>query len=173
VQERNDLVTLNSKPITLLGKQVKVSQTAPDFKLVDGSFKEVALSKSKSKVKLVSVTFSLETPICDLQTRTFEEAVGKYTNTAGYSISMDLPFTLARYAKEHPIRNLKLLTDYAGASFGSAYGLLIKENRLLARAVFIIGLDNCIRYAEYVKDITMAPDYDKALAALKSAAAEK
>jgi thiol peroxidase len=171
--ERKDLVTLNTKPITLLGTQVEVGQSAPDFRLVDSGFKEIALSKSKSKVKVLSVTFSLETPICDIQTRTFEEAVGKYANALGYSVSMDLPFTLGRYAKEHPVRNLKLLTDYQTAAFGTAYGLLIKENRLLARAVFIIGSDNCIRYLEYVKDITMAPDYDKALRALKSASTEK
>lgn len=173
MQERKDLVTLNGKPVTLLGTQVEAGQPAPDFKLVDGSFKEVALSKSKSKVKLISVTFSLETAICDLQTRTFEEAVGKYNNTEGYSVSMDLPFTLARYAKEHPIHILKLLTDYQNAAFGANFGVLIKENRLLARAVFIIGKDNLVTYAEYVKDVAAAPDYEKALKALKSAAAEK
>jgi thiol peroxidase len=173
MQERKDLVTLNNKPITLLGTQIETGQAAPDFKLVDANFKNVTLSKSKNKVKLISVTFSLETAVCDLQTRTFEEAVGKYTNAVGYSVSMDLPFTLARYSKEHPIRILKLLTDYYNASFGVDYGALIKENRLLARAVFIIGLDNCVRYAEYVKDITMAPDYDKASKALKSAAEEE
>lgn len=173
MQERKDLVTLRGKPITLVGPQIETGQTAPDFKLVDAGFNDVALSKSKSKVKLISVTFSLETAVCDLQTRNFEEAVGKYTNTIGYSVSMDLPFTLARYAKEHPIHILRLLTDYQNAAFGSDYGVLIKENRLLARAVFILGTDNCVRYVEYVKDITQAPDYDKAVRALKSAAAEK
>jgi thiol peroxidase len=173
MQERKDLVTLNGKPVTLLGTQVEAGQPAPDIKLVDGAFKEVALSKSKTKVKLISVTFSLETAICDLQTRTFEEAVGKYTNTEGYSVSMDLPFTLARYAKEHPIHILKLLTDYQNAAFGVNFGVLIKENRLLARAVFIIGKDNLVSYAEYVKDVASAPDYEKALKALKLAAAEK
>ena len=171
--ERKDLVTLSGKPVTLLGNQVEVGQPAPDFKLVDGSFKEIALSRTKTRVKLISVTFSLETAICDLQTRTFEEAVGKYPNAMGYSVSMDLPFTLARYSKEHPIHILKLLTDYQNGSFGSDYGVLIKENRLLARAVFIVGMDNNIHYAEYVKDVGLAPDYEKALKALKSAAAEK
>jgi thiol peroxidase len=173
MQERKDLVTLNGKPVTLEGTQRAVGQPAPDFKLTDASFKEVSLSKSRSKIKLISVTFSLETPICDLQTRTFEEAVGKYTDSVGYSVSMDLPFTLSRYTKEHPIHILKLLTDYRSGAFGTDYGVLIKENRLLARAVFIIGKDNIIRYVEYVKDVATAPDYDKALKALKSAAAEK
>lgn len=173
MQERKDLITLNGKPITLLGPQLEAGQPAPDFKLVDGSFKDVSLSKNKNKVKLISVTFSLETPICDLQTRTFEEAVGKYTNAEGYSVSMDLPFTLARYAREHPIHILKLLSDYQNAAFGSAYGVLIKQNRLLARAVFIIGTDNKVRYAEYVKDVATAPDYDEALKALKAAAEER
>ena len=173
IEERKDLVTLKGKPVTLLGTQIKVGQAVPDFKLADSNFKNVTLSKSKDKVKLISVTFSLETPVCDLQTRTFEGAVGKYINCAGYSVSMDLPFTLDRYAKEHPIHILKLLTDYQNANFGIDYGLLIKENRLLARAVFIVGMDNRLRYAEYVKDITLAPDYDRALKALKSAAEEK
>jgi thiol peroxidase len=173
MQERKDLVTLNGKPVTLVGSQLEVGQPAPDFKLTDAGFKEVSLSKSKSKVKLISVTFSLETAICDLQTRTFEEAVGKYPDAVGYSVSMDLPFTLSRYAKEHPIHILKLLTDYKTGNFGTDYGVLIKENRLLARAVFIVGNDNNIRYVEYVKDVATAPDYDKALKALKSAAVKK
>jgi thioredoxin-dependent peroxiredoxin len=173
MQETKDLVTLGGKAVTLLGTQVKVGQAAPDFKLVDAGFKEVALSRSKSKFKLVSVTFSLETAICDLQTRTFEEAVAKYPDALGYSVSMDLPFTLSRYAKEHPVHILKLLTDYQTTTFGLDYGVLIKENRLLARAVFVIGRDNTIRYAEYVKEVGAAPDYDKALKALKSAAEEK
>jgi thioredoxin-dependent peroxiredoxin len=172
MQERKDLVTLRGNPITLLGNQVEVGQTAPPFSLLNGDFKEVKLSRAKTQVKLISVTFSLETAICDLQTRTFEEAVSKYPNTVGYSISMDLPFTLARYAKEHPIHTLKLLTDYNEAAFGLNYGVLIKENRLLARAVFIIGRDNCLRYAEYVKDITQAPDYVTALEKLQKASEE-
>lgn len=159
MQERSGIVTLNGKPLTLLGPQIKVGQEAPSFKLPDAGFKEVALSIAKTKVKLISVTFSLETPICDQQTRNFEEAVGKYSNTVGYSVSMDLPFTLGRYAKEHAIRNLKLITDYQETAFGLAYGVLIKENRLLARSVFIVGTDNKVAYAEYVKDITLQPDY--------------
>jgi thioredoxin-dependent peroxiredoxin len=171
--ENKELITLKGKPVTLLGTQVAVGQVAPDFKLCDEGFKEVALSRSKTRVKLISVTFSLETAICDLQTRTFEEAVGKFPNTVGYSVSMDLPFTLGRYAKEHPIHILKLLTDYQNASFGCDYGILIKENRLLGRAVFIIGRDNCLRYVEYVREVGSAPEYDKAIKALKAAAEEK
>ena len=159
MQERTAVVTLNGKPLTLLGPQIKVGQAAPGFKLAEAGFKEIALSTAKTKVKLISVTFSLETPICDQQTRNFEEAVGKYTNTVGYSVSMDLPFTLGRYAKEHAIRNLKLVTDYQETAFGLAYGVLIKENRLLARSVFIVGTDNKVAYAEYVIDITLQPDY--------------
>jgi thiol peroxidase len=173
MQEKKGLVALKGNPITLLGDQLEVGQTAPELCLLNAEFKEVKLSRSKAKVKFISVTFSLETPICDMQTRTFEDAVGKYPNTIAYSVSMDLPFTLARYAKEHPIRNLKLLTDYKDATFGLDYGLLIKENRLLARAVFIIGSDNNLRYVEYVKDISWAPDFGQALNALRAAAAEK
>ncbi len=171
--ERKDAVTLKGNPVTLLGPEIKIGQKAPDFKLLDGNFKAVALSRSKSTVKLISVTFSLETAICDMQTRTFDEAVGRCVKSAGYSISMDLPFTLERYAKEHPSHNMKLLTDYYEGAFGAAYGLLIKENRLLARAVFILGYDNTVRYVEYVKDVATAPDYEKALKNLNAVCEEK
>jgi thiol peroxidase len=166
MQERKDEVTLAGNPITLIGPRIKVGQKAPDFKLVGDGFKPGSLSTLKTKVKLISVTFSLETPICDEQTRTFEEMIAQHPSALGYSISMDLPFTLGRYAKEHSIAKLKLLTDYQEAAFGSAYGVLIKENRLLARAVFILDKNNNVAYTEYVKDITHQPDFKAALKAL-------
>jgi thioredoxin-dependent peroxiredoxin len=170
MEERKNAVTFKGKGVTLLGPEIKAGQKAPDFTLLDSSMKEVTLVKSKGKVRLLSVVYSLETPVCDLQTRTFEEEAGKNQNVVIYSISMDLPFGQARYNKEHDIRNLKTLSDYREASFGLAYGLLIKETRLLARAIFIIDARDIVRYVEYVKEVTQAPDYEKAIEALKKAA---
>jgi thioredoxin-dependent peroxiredoxin len=167
MEERNNAVTLKGNPITLIGPDLKKGQKAPDFKLIDNTMKEVSLSKVKTKIKLISAVFSLETPVCDLQSHNIDEEAGKYSNLVAYSISMDLPFTLERIRKERGIKNLKLLTDHREGSFGESYGLLIKGMRLLARAVFILDKENVVKYVEYVPDITSQPDYAKAFAALK------
>jgi thiol peroxidase len=172
MEERKGAVTFKGKPVTLVGPEIQVGQRAPDFNLLDSTMKERTLSQSKDKVKLFSVVYSLETPVCDLQTRTFEEQAGKFPNVVVYAVSMDLPFGQARYNKEHNIRNLITLSDYRDASFGMAYGVLIKETRLLARAIFIVDADDFVRYVEYVKEVTQAPDYDKAIEALKNVATE-
>jgi thioredoxin-dependent peroxiredoxin len=170
MEERKNTITFKGKPVTLLGPEIKIGQKAPEFTLLDNSMKEVALSKSKGKIRLLSVVYSLETPICDLQTRTFEEEAGKYKNVVTYAISMDIPFGQARYTKEHALKNTSTLSDYREAAFGQAYGLLIKETRLLARAVFIIDAEGVVRYVEYVKEVTQAPDYARAIEALKKLA---
>ncbi len=172
LEERKGVVTLRGKPITLLGPEIKVGQRAPDFNLLDSQMKEISLVQSKGKVRLLSVVHSLETPICDEQTKIFEEEAGKQPKVVVYSISMDLPFTQARYAKEHNVRSSHILSDHREGSFGTAYGLLIKDLRLLARAVFIIDSDDIVRYVEYVKDVTSAPDYAKAITALKDVVEE-
>jgi thioredoxin-dependent peroxiredoxin len=170
MEERNNAVTLKGKAVTLLGPEIKVGQKAPDFSLLDSSMKEVKLSKSKGKVRLLNVVYSIETAICDLQIRTFEEEAGKYKNVVIYAISMDLPFGQARYTKEHDLKNTRTLSDHREGSFGLAYGLLIKENRLLARSIFIIDAEDTVRYVEYVKEVAQAPDYEKAIKALKKVA---
>jgi thiol peroxidase len=129
--------------------------------------KEVKLSDSKGKVRLLSVVVSLDTPVCDLQTQQFEEKAGQFKDVMIYTISMDLPFAQARYCGAKNIKNLHTLSDHRDASFGKAYGVLIKEFRLHARAIFIIDKDNTIRYVEYVKEVASHPDYDKAIAELK------
>jgi thiol peroxidase len=162
------VVTLKGKAITLSGPGIEPGRMAPDFKIIDNTMKEVSLYQSKGKVRLISVVFSIETPICDNQTQYFDVLLGKYPRAVGYSISMDLPFTLERHRKEHEIKNLKLLSDHREASFGAAYGLLIKDMRLLARAVFVIDPENVVRYVEYVKEIGQSPDYPKALEVLET-----
>jgi thioredoxin-dependent peroxiredoxin len=168
--ERTGVVTKGGKPVTLLGPEIAVGQRAPEFKLIDIEWSEVELSQSKGKVSLLSVVHSLDTPVCDLQTQMFEEQAGKFAGVVIYTISMDLPFAQARYCGAHHIKNLKTLSDYRDASFGLAYGVLIKELRLHSRAIFAIDEKDVVRYVEYVKEVRNPPDYDKAVAALSSLA---
>ncbi len=160
-------VTLKGKPLALLGPEIRVGQKAPDFKLLAIDSTEVELSQSQGKVRLLSVVHSLDTNVCDLQTQRFEEEAAKFKDVVIYAISMDLPFAQARYCGAHDIKNLQTLSDHREASFGRAYGVLIKELRLLSRAIFIIDRDGTVRYVEYVPEVTQPPDYDKAIEALK------
>jgi thiol peroxidase len=169
---RKGVVTFRGDPITLIGPEIKVGQKAPDFRLLSTDMKEVNLSQSKGKVRLLSVVTSLDTPVCDLQTQRFEEEASKLGDVVIYTISMDLPFAQARYCSAHNIKSLQTLSDHRDASFGTAYGVLIKEMRLLSRAIFIVDKRDAVRYVEYVKEITNHPDYDKALEALKRVVAE-
>ena len=165
--ERKGIVTMGSKPVTLVGPEIKVRDKAPDFTLQTIDMGDLSLSGSKGKIRVLSVVTSLDTPVCDIQTQWFEQEAGKHKNVVIYTISMDLPFAQARYCGANNITNLKTLSDHRDASFGTAYGVLIKEQRLLSRAVFIIDKDDTVRYVEYVKEVGTPPDYDKALEALE------
>jgi thiol peroxidase len=160
-------VMLNTKALTLLGPEIKVGQKAPEFNLLAIDLTSVELSQSKGKVRLLSVVHSLDTEVCDLETQRFEQEAANFQDVIIYTISMDLPFALARYSAEHNIKNQKTLSDHREASFGRAYGVLIKELRLLSRAIFIIDRDGIVRYVEYVPEVAQPPDYDKAFEALK------
>lgn len=166
MEERKGAVTFRGGPVTLLGPQIQVGQTAPDFRLLATDMSEVELSQSRGKVRLLSVVMSLDTSVCDLQTQRFEEEAGKLRDVVIYTISMDLPFAQARYCGAHSIKNLQTLSDHRNASFGTAYGVLMKELRLLSRAAFIIDRDDIVQYVEYVREVTQHPDYDMALKAL-------
>lgn len=168
MSEPKRITTLKGKALTLVGPEIKAGQKAPDFKLLATDLSEVQLSQSKGKVRLLSVVNSLDTSVCDLQTRRFEAEASKFKAVIIYAISMDLPFAQARYCGVHSITNLKTLSDHREASFGRAYGVLIEELRLLSRAIFIIDRDDTIRYAEYVPEVTQHPNYDKAIEVLTS-----
>ncbi|MCS7150628.1 MAG: thiol peroxidase [Caldimicrobium sp.] len=156
-------VTLFGNPVTLIGNEVKVGDRAPDFLVLDKDLKEVKLSDFKGKIKLISVTPSLDTPVCDLQARTFNERASKLSeDIVILNISMDLPFAIARFCSAAGIEKVKVLSDHREASFGLAYGLLIKELRLLSRAVLIVDKDDIIRYIEIVPEVTNHPDYERA-----------
>lgn len=165
-------VNLKGKPMALVGPEIKVGQKAPPFKLLATDMSEVELAQSQQKIRLLSVVFSLDSGVCDLQTQRFEAEASKFEDVAIYAISMDLPFAQARYCGAHDIKNLRTLSDHREASFGRAYGVLIKELRLLSRAIFIIDRDDTVRYVEYVPEVSQHPDYDRALEALKNVIAD-
>jgi thiol peroxidase len=169
--ETRRTVNLKGKPVALLGPEIKVGQKAPPFKLLAIDMSEVELSQSRGKVRLLSVVYSLDTNVCDLQTQRFEQEASKFGDVVIYAISMDLPFAQARYCGAHNISNLKTLSDYREASFGRAYGVLIEKSRLLSRAIFVIDRDDIVRYVEYVPEVAQHPDYDKAIEALKNVVA--
>lgn len=169
--ETKRTVNLKGKPLSLLGSEIKVGQKAPPFKLLAIDMSEVELSQTRGKVRLLSVVYSLDTNVCDLQTQRFEEEASKFKDVVIYAISMDLPFAQARYCGAHNISNLKTLSDYREASFGRAYGVLIEKLRLLSRAIFVIDRDDIVRYVEYVPEVAQHPDYDKAIEAVKNVVA--
>lgn len=165
--ERKGFITARGKAVTLVGPQLKAGDRAPDFTVLDESLREVTLGNFEGKIKLISVTPSLDTPVCDMQARRFNQSAAKFPDdVAILNISMDLPFAIARFCSNAGIEKVKAYSDHRDASFGTAYGVLIKELRLLARAVFVIDKKNIIQYTEIVPEITNHPDYDKALAAV-------
>ena len=162
--ERAGAVTLKGKPLTLVGPELKAGDTAPDFLCVDNELKPVRLADTGNSPRILSVVPSLDTPVCDAQTRRFNEEAARLPQLAIYTISMDLPFAQRRWCGAFGIDKVKMLSDHMEASFGTAYGTLIKELRLESRAIFVVDRQNVIRHAQYVKEVTDFPDYDAALA---------
>ena len=169
--ERKGVVTLHGNPLTLLGMEIRAGEKAPDFTVLDGELKEVGLRDFAGKIKVISVTPSLDTPICDLQARRFNtEAAQLPADVAVINISMDLPFAISRFCTSAGIDKVKAFSDHRDASFGNAYGVLIRELRLLARSVFIIDRGEVIRYVEIVPEVSDHPAYVRALEELKKIA---
>jgi thiol peroxidase len=165
--ERKGVVTVQGNPLTLIGPDLKEGDKAPDFTVLDGELKEVKLKDFSGKVKVISVTPSLDTPVCDIQARRFnQEASTLPHDIVILNLSMDLPFAITRFCTAAEIKNVKAYSDHRDASFGTAYGVLIKELRLLARSIFIVDKADVIRYREIVPELTNHPDYDKALRVL-------
>lgn len=169
--ERPGATTLKGNPLTLVGPELKAGDAAPDFNLWDGGFstKPVTLKDTGNNVRIISVVPSLDTPVCDAQTKRFEEETGKLPNVSIYTISMDLPFAQKRWCGAFGVDKVKMLSDHKDASFGANYGTLIKDHRIESRAIFVIGKDNKIRHAEYVTEVADHPDYEAALSAARSA----
>jgi thioredoxin-dependent peroxiredoxin len=166
--ERKGIITIENNPLTLLGEEVKVGANAPSFKVLDGELKEVSLDEFSNKIKLIASVPSLDTPICDLQIKRFnDEAAAVSEDVIIIFISMDLPFAQKRFCQAFDIKKVKTYSDHREGDFGLNYGVLIKELRLLSRAVFVVDKENKVQYVEYVKEITKQPDYTQALDALK------
>ncbi|HBG93318.1 MAG: lipid hydroperoxide peroxidase [Nitrospirae bacterium GWF2_44_13] len=162
--ERRDVVNAHGNPVTLTGAHLRVGDKAPDFTVLDGNLKEIRLKDFEGKIKVISVTPSLDTPVCDIQARRFNQEAAKFPESVVVlNISMDLPFAISRFCTTAAIDKVKAFSDHRDSSFGTAYGVLIKELRLLARSIFIIDRDDTIRYIEIVPELTEHPDYDMTL----------
>jgi len=162
---------MRGNPLTLIGPALTAGEKAPDFKLVDNSLKDVTLADTAGQVRIISVVPSLDTPVCDAQTKRFNEEAAKLPGVSIISISMDLPFAQKRWCGAFGVDKIKMLSDHRDGSFGSSYGTLIKDLRIESRAIFVLDKSNVIRHVEYVKEVADHPNYDTALAAAKAAAA--
>ncbi len=168
--ERLNAVTIKGNPLTLVGPVLKVGDKAPDFTAIGVDSKPVSIHDSKGKVRLLSVVTSLDTGICNTQTCTLDNRLPEISGEhIHYTISADLPATEARFAKEHGIKHITFLSDHREMSFGKAYGVMVKELRLLARSVWVVDKNDKIAYIEIMKEIATEPNYDEALKALKKA----
>ncbi|MBE7552201.1 MAG: thiol peroxidase [Anaerolineales bacterium] len=168
--ERPGAVTHKGRPLTVMGDKLKPGDKAPDFELATGLFslEKFTLADTGPKVRLFNVVPSLNTGICDAQTKRFNEELAQYGDKVeGYTISVDLPVAQANWCTASGVDRLKMLSDYRSMSFGDAYGTHVKEVRVEQRSIFIVDADGVIRYIEYVPEISQHPNYDAALAALK------
>jgi thioredoxin-dependent peroxiredoxin len=167
VQERAGATTMRGNPKTLLGPELKAGDKAPDFEVVDDSLRPVTLETTGHKMRIFSVVPSLDTPVCDAQTKRFNEEAATLPGVDIYTVSMDLPFAQKRWCGSFGVDKIKMLSDHKAGSFGEHYGTLIKELRIESRAIFVVDEENTIRYVEYVKEVADHPNYDAALRAVK------
>jgi thiol peroxidase len=166
--ERAGGTTMMGNPMTLVGPELRVGDAAPDFTAVDSALKPVTLRDTGNGIRIFSVVPSLDTPVCDAQTKRFDEEAAKLNGIEVYTVSMDLPFAQKRFSNSFGVDHVKMLSDHKDASFGAAWGTLIKELRILSRAIFVVGPDNKIKYVEYVPEVSNFPNYDAALTAARS-----
>lgn len=168
MQERKGVVTFKGNPVTLLGPEIKAGDKAPDFRVVDTGLEAVSLADFRGKVKIISAVPSLDTPVCDTETRRFNEEAGKLPdNVVVLTVSLDLPFAQKRWCAAAGIDKVRTLSDYQDRSFAQAYGVLIKELKLLSRSIFVVDGTDTVRYVQHVKEITSEPDYAAVLKAAK------
>jgi thiol peroxidase len=169
--ERAGATTLKGNPFTLVGPELKTGDQAPDFTAIDNTLKAVTLNDTGHNVRIISVIPSLDTPVCDAQTKRFNEEAAKLPDVDIITVSMDLPFAQKRWCNDFQVDKVKMLSDHKDASFGASYGTLIKELRIESRAIFVIDRNNKVRHAEYVKEVADHPNYEAALSAARNATA--
>lgn len=168
-QERTGVAKLKGNPITLLGPELKKGDKAPDFQLNKSLIDVATLADYAGKIKLISVVPSIDTGVCDAQTRRFNEEASKLgDNVVVLTVSVDLPFAQARWCGAAGVDRVVMLSDYKDNSFGEAYGVLIKELKLDYRAIFVIDANDTIQHVEYLHEMTEHPNYEAALEAVKS-----
>lgn len=173
-EERKGAVTMRGNPMTLVGPEIKVGQKAPNFNVVGKAMQPATLDQFKGKVKVITTIPSIDTPVCDAETRRFNEEASKLPGDVEIlSVSMDLPFAQARWCGAAGVDKVTTLSDWRSANFGTNYGALIKELHLLARAVFVVDKNDNVTYVEYVKEVANQPNYEAALDAAKKASAGK
>jgi thioredoxin-dependent peroxiredoxin len=168
VEERKGLITIQGNPLTLVGTPVKVGDRAPEFETLDNDLKPVKGSSFRGKVLIISAVPSLDTSVCSLQTHFFNAEAEKLgPDVKILTISMDLPFAQKRWCGTEGVKNVQTISDHRDASFGTAYGLLVKELRLLARTVLVVDKEGIVRYVQLVKELTNEPNYEEVLDAVK------
>ncbi|MFZ5451358.1 MAG: thiol peroxidase [Thermodesulfobacteriota bacterium] len=166
--ERSGAITMKGQPLTLMGQEVKVGTPAPDFEVTDNDLASFRFSALKGQVCLIASVPSLDTSVCDLETRRFnDDAANLSKDIRLMTISMDLPFAQKRWCGAAGVERLKTYSDHRLASFGLAYGVLIKELRLLARAVFVVDRAGMLQYVEVVPELVNQPDYEAILQVVK------
>ena len=168
--ERAGATTMRGNPLTLLGPELKAGDKAPDFSAVNDSLQPVDLAGTGKNVRIFSVVPSLDTPVCDAQTKRFNEEATKLPGVEIYTVSMDLPFAQKRWCGNFGIDKVKMISDHRSGSFGEHYGTLIKDMRIERRAIFVVDKDNTVKYVEYVKEVADFPNYEAALTAARSLA---
>ncbi|MCC6491506.1 MAG: thiol peroxidase [Pirellulales bacterium] len=168
---RSGAVTFKGTPLTLAGKELKPGQAAPEFKLhyFEGGLKEIKLADLKGKPTILSVVPSLDTPVCQMQTKKFNESLGEFGDRINaLTVSLDLPFAQNRFCGAENVKNIRPASDYQDRNFGNSYGTLIEELKIMCRAIFVLDKAGQVTYAEYVPEVASEPNYDAALQALKS-----
>jgi len=167
MEEQTGKITMRGNPLTLVGKELKVGDQAPDFRVLNNDLSPVQLSSYRGKICVISSVPSLDTPVCDMETRRFNDEAGKLgSDVVILTISMDLPFAQKRWCGAAGVDKVTTLSDHLDASFGEAFGVLIKELRLLARAVFVLDREGIVQYIQLVKEVADEPDYDAVLDAV-------
>jgi len=166
--ERSGVVTFKGNPLILLGPEIRPGDRAPEFQVLSQDLSPIKLSDAKGKIRLISVVPSLDTPVCDAQTRRFNQEASRLpAGVEIWTISMDLPFAQRRWCGTAGIDRIKVFSDHRDTNFGLAFGCLVKELRLLARSVFVVDQQDTIRHVEYVRELTTHPNYDAALATVR------
>lgn len=167
MDKRKNLITMGGEPMTLIGKEIKIGDKAPDFTALKTDLTPYSLKDAEDKIKIISVVPSLDTGVCELQTIRFNEMASELGDIVILTISVDLPFAQSRFCGAKGIDKVITLSDHRDLDFGMKYGFVLEELRLLSRGIVILDRDNTVKYVEYVKEVTNHPDYDRALEEVK------